>query len=194
MLAKALLILFSNRSKAILTEIKHWSLLFSFSTLIKTSWWKRLLCNWYYWCHLRYSSLRILGLWTTRGDCWDPHQVVEGGLVHKGTQGHSRCEGLFSDLCQFYDYHGSSAPQWNMSDGIINLLFFQRHVNLQKKKKTPHQGGDQMRKKKKKKLRTVEPYHKRKSRRGHNNKNNKSFIYSAGWISPQLVLTHVQHK
>lgn len=66
-----------------------------------------------------------------------------------------------------------------LSDGIINLLFFQCHVNLHKK--TPYQGGDQMRKKRKKnKLRTVEPYHKRKSRRGHNKSNNKSFIYSAG--------------
>lgn len=38
-------------------------------------------------------------------------QIVEGRLVHKGSQGHSRCEGLFSDIFQFYDYHGSSAPQ-----------------------------------------------------------------------------------
>ena len=37
-----------------------------------------------------------------------------------------------------------------LSDGIINLLFFQCHVNLHKKK-TPYQGGDQMRKKKKQK-------------------------------------------
>lgn len=61
-----------------------------------------------------------------------------------------------------------------LSDGIINLLFFQCHVNLHKK--TLYQGGDQ----KRKKLRAVEPYHKRKSRRGHNKNNNKSFIYSAG--------------
>lgn len=41
------------------------------------------------------TTIRIPGLWTARGDCWDPHQVVEGGLVHKGSQGHSHCEGLF---------------------------------------------------------------------------------------------------
>lgn len=41
-----------------------------------------------------------------------------------------------------------------LSDGIINLLFFQCHVNLHKKKKTPYQGGDQMRKKKTNKKKT----------------------------------------
>lgn len=65
-----------------------------------------------------------------------------------------------------------------LSDGIINLLFFQCHVNLHKKKH-PIKGVIKC-EKKTKKLRTVEPYHKRKSRRGHNKKNNKSFIYSAG--------------
>ena len=38
-------------------------------------------------------------------------QIVEGRLVHKGSQGHSRCEGLFCHIWQFYDYNGSSAPQ-----------------------------------------------------------------------------------
>ena len=67
-----------------------------------------------------------------------------------------------------------------LSDGIINLLFFQCHVNLHKKKH-PIKGVIKCEKKKnKKKLRIVEPYHKRKSRRGHNKNNNKSFIYSAG--------------
>lgn len=53
-----------------------------------------------------------------------------------------------------------------LSDGIINLLFFQCHVNLHKKKH-PIKGVIKCEKKKQKKLRTVEPYHKRKSRRGH---------------------------
>ena len=65
-----------------------------------------------------------------------------------------------------------------LSDGIINLLFFQCHVNLHKKKH-PIKGVIKC-EKKTKKLRTVEPYHKRKSRRGYNKNNNKSFIYSAG--------------
>ena len=66
-----------------------------------------------------------------------------------------------------------------LSDGIIILLFFQCHVNLHKKKH-PIKGVIKCEKKNKKKLRTVEPYHKRKSRRGYNKNNNKSFIYSAG--------------
>ena len=38
-------------------------------------------------------------------------RLLKGDWYTRALKVTSRCEVLFSDICQFYDYHGSSAPQ-----------------------------------------------------------------------------------